>query len=545
MSVANPYEPHFTADGPVAFVGRDDVFAFFRQHLVGAPLAHGLVLIGRAGLGKSALLHHLEGQIDERYRLCIIRLGALDVSGEDRLLAALVEAIHATLEGTGASTYRLPDWPAPAEDGTPPDLRGWFKAEYLAVAMSALRLRHLLLIFDDAHLLFDAIDESRLPGDLFSYFADLLAAYDRLALVFALDATHEDRVLGTELFSDPSLHIRLGELSRADAERLVREPVAGVLDYEDDAVEGILSLAGGHPFLLHSICRLLFRRSEERHHAGPITAHDLTAVHTAVLDQADEIFSPLWHGLTPNERYTLIALVRLDEETPGEAFSFDAVRGWLLGAGYALNKTQLAAALRGLGYNGLAVAQADTYALPARLIAEWVRATIGQSPAEERSRPRVRLRQAAPLGGLALVLVVVIALGAAALGGLFGGEDAEDVPPTGVPTATLALNLEATRQADFATQTEQARPTATPTITYTPSLTLTPSMTPTPTRTVTPSPTLTLTPSATPSATDTPRAMRTPRPTRTPITLAPTATPTSLPTNTPRPPVAPTLHPGG
>ncbi len=542
MSVANPYEPHFTADGPVVFVGREDVFAFFRQHLVGAPPAHGLVLIGRAGLGKSAVLHQLERQIDERYRPCIIRLGALDLSGEDHLLAALVEAIHATLEGTGASTYRLPDWPAPAEDGTPPDLRGWFKTDYLAVTMSALRLRHLLLVFDDAHLLFDAIDEGKLPGDLFAYLADLLAAYDRLALVFALDTTHEDRVLGTELLSDPSLHIRLGELSRADAERLVREPVAGMLDYEDEVVEGILSLAGGHPFLLHSVCRLLFRRSEERHHAGPITAHDLTAVHTAVLDQADEIFSPLWRDLTPNERYTLIALVRLDEETPGEAFSFDAVRGWLLGAGYALNNTQLAAALRGLGYNGLAVTQADTYALPARLLAEWVRATVGQPPAQS-SRPR--LRQAAPLGGLALVLVVVIALGAAALGGLFGGEDAQDVPATGAPTATLALNLEATRQAVFAMQTEQARPTATPTITYTPSLTATPSETPTPTVTATPSPTPTLTPSITPSLTATPRAQRTPQPTRTPIELAPTLTPTPLPTNTPRPSIAPTLDPGG
>ncbi len=544
MSVANPYEPHFTADGPVAFVGREDVFAFFRQHLVGAPLAHGLVLIGRAGLGKSALLHQLERQIDERYRPCIIRLGTLDLAGEDRLLAALVEAIHATLEGTGASTYRLPDWPAPAEDGTPPDLRGWFKADYLAVTMSALRLRHLLLVFDDAHLLFDAIDQGRLPGDLFAYFADLLAAYDRLALVFALDTTHEDRVLGTELLSDPSLHIRLGELSRADTERLVREPVAGMLDYEDEVVEGILSLAGGHPFLLHSVCRLLFRRSEERHHAGPITAHDLTAVHTAALDQADEIFSPLWRALTPNERYSLIALVRLDEEAPGEAFSFDVVRGWLLGAGYALNKTQLAAALRGLGYNGLAIAQADTYALPARLIAEWVRAIAGQPPAQP-SRPRLRLRQAAPLGGLALVLVVVIALGAAALGGFFGGEDTEDVPATGAPTVTLALNLEATRQTDLATQTEQARPTATPTITYTPSLTATPSETPTPTITVTPSPTPTNTPSVTPSLTATPRAQRTPQPTRTPITLAPTITPTLLPTNTPRPSVAPTLDPGG
>jgi hypothetical protein len=545
MSATNPYEPHFTADGPAAFVGREDVFAFFRQHLVGAPLAHGLVLIGRAGLGKSALLGQLEHQLGEPYRLCFIRLGALELSAEDRLFAALAEQIRATLEQTGASTYRLPDWPAPAGEGPAPDLRGWFRTEYLAVAMSALRLRHLLLVFDDAHLLFDALGEGRLPGDLFAYFAELLGTYERLALLFALDATHEDRVLSTELFSDPSLHLRLGELSRADAERLVREPVAGVLDYEDDVVEGILAQAGGHPFLLHSVCRLLFRRSEERNHAGPITAHDLTAVHTAALDQADEVFGPLWRDLTPNERYTLIALVRLDEEAPGEAFSFDVVRGWLLGAGYALNKTQLASALRGLGYKGMAIAQADTYALPARLIADWVRLTVGQPQAAQPPRDRLRLRQAAPLAGLAVVLVVVIALGAAGLGGLLGGEDGEDAQASGAPTATLALNLEATRQSVFATQTEQARPTSTPTITFTPSLTATPSETFTPTMTVTPSPTLTLTPSATPSATSTPRAMRTPRPTRTPIALPATITPTSLPTNTPRPLAVPTLDPGG
>ncbi len=543
MSAANPYEPHFTAAGPVAFVGREDVFAFFRQHLVGAPLAHGLVLIGRAGLGKSAVLGQLEHQLGEPYRPCLIRLSALDLSAEDRLLAALAEEIRATLEETGASTYRLPDWPAPAEAGASPDPRGWFKTEYLAVAMSALRLRHLLLVFDDAHLLFDAMDEGRLPGDLFAYFAELLGTYERLVLVFALDATHEDRVLGTELLSDPSLHLRLGELSRADAARLVREPVAGTLDYEDGVVEGIVAQAGGHPFLLHSICRLLFRRSEERHHTGPVTAHDLTAVHTAVLDQADEIFSPLWRDLTPNERHTLVALVRLDEEAPGEAFSFDVVRGWLLGAGYALNKTQLASALRGLGYKGVAIAQADTYALPARLIADWVRLTVEQPQAAQPPRDRLPLRQAAPLAGLAVVLVVVIALGAAAWGGLLGGEDGEDAQTTGAPTATLALNLEATRQSVFATQTEQARPTSTPTITLTPSLTATPSETSTPTMTVTP--TLTLTPSTTPSATNTPRAMRTPQPTRTPIVLPATNTPTPLPTNTPRPPVVPTLDPGG
>lgn len=533
MSMANPYNPLYTAEESLPFVGRDEAFSFFRQHLVGAPLTHGLVLIGRRGLGKTALLHNLEGQIDERYRVCLVALGDLDLASEEKLFAALVQAIHVTLEVAGASTYRVPEWPEASPDGALLDLRTWFKMDFLSVVMSALRLRHLVLAFDDAQALFDGMDRGTLPQDLFAYWADLLATYERLALVFALDAAYEDRTLTTALLSNPTLHLRLAELPREEAGRLVREPIAGVLHYDPQSVEEILTLADGHPFLLHSVCRLLFRRSEERNHAGPITPHDVAAVREAALDQADEILRPLWQHLTPNEHYALIALVSLDEQSPGEAFSFDTLHGWLLGAGYAMGKTQLAAALRGLGYNGLAIAQADTYSVPARLIGDWVRLNSHPVQSAQPERLAHSKRPLFSLLGLLGVLIVVSALGIAAFGGVWGGEGQDSPPGTGIPTATLALNLEGTRQAEFAAQTQQAKPSATATAT------LTPSRTPSLTATSTP------VPSATPLATSTPRPMRTPRPTRTPITVA--STPASVPTvagGAPSP-QTPTLHPGG
>ncbi|GAB4425148.1 MAG: hypothetical protein Kow00106_21820 [Anaerolineae bacterium] len=527
MSVANPYNPLFSADEALPFVGREDVFSFFRQHLVGAPLTHGLVLIGRRGLGKTALLYHLQGQIDERYRLCLIPLAELDLSGEERLLAALTEAIYATLEAAGASTYRVPTWPETSPDGAPPDLRAWFRDEFLDVVMAALRLRHLLLAFDDAHLLFDALERGTWPQDFFAYWADLLGTYERLALVFALDAAYEDRILTLELLNNPTLHLRLAELPREDAERLIREPVEGVLQLDPQVVDGILALADGHPFLLHSVCRLLFRRSEERHHAGPVTLHDLAAIHDAALDQADEILRPLWQHLSQNEQFTLMALVSLDEQSPGEAFSFDALHGWLLGAGYAMGKTQLAAALRGLVYNGLTTVQEDTYSVPARLIADWVRANSRASQPAPPVRPARSVRPRWALLGLLSVLVLVMALGIAALAGWWEDTEKDTTPGTALPTATLSLNLEGTRRAEFASQTAQALPTATPTGTHTPSPTLSPTVT------------------DTPPASATPRPMRTPRPTRTPITIAPTLAP--VPTLTPGSASAATatLHPGG
>jgi len=538
MNETNPYNPLRPVTNPAFFFGRDDVFAFFRQHLVGAPLRHGIVLIGRRGLGKSSVLYQLEHQIEERFRLCLIHLNAAELTHEEALIEALVGAIHTTLEDTGASTYRLPDWPTPDENGQPPNLREWFTNDYLGVTLAALRARHLLLAFDDAHLLLDAMDRGILPDDLPVYLGELLATHERLALVFALDARYEDRVLSTELFSDPALHFRLTELPREDAERLVREPVEGIVAYEEGVIDRILALADGHPFLLHSVCRLMVRRSEERHHGGPLTAHDLNAIHDAVIDQAGEILAPLWLELSANERFALAALVQLDRDAPGEAFGFDSILGKLTKTGFAMNKTQLAAALRGLGYNGLVLAHADSYTLPARLIADWVRDNAALPQGAQAPRPRPEIRRLAPVAGILVVLVIVVVLGVAALGGFFGGDDGDNQPAEGnPPTVTLALDLAGTRQAEFATQTEQAKPTNTPTQTHTPTATATPSATPTPT--ITPSET----PTVQPTNTNTPRPMRTPRPTRTPIHIEPTITPPP-PTNTPRPSAVPTLDPG-
>jgi hypothetical protein len=365
---------------------------------------------------------------------------------------------------------------------------------------------------------------------LLDYFAHLIAEHPRLDLVVALDAAFEDQALGVELFSDPALHFRLAELNLDAAQRLIREPVGEVYRYEDGVVEQIVALAGGHPFLLDSICRLLFRRSEERNHTGPVTEHDLTAIHPAVLEQADDILAPLWAGAATNERFTLQALNQLSAETP-EGVAFDELYGWMVAERIAINKTQLAAALRSLDYKGLVHANADgTYSFTADLIPAWITANAFFEPTSAPRRPADRARWV-PVIGLVAALLIVGAIGVAALSGAFERDETDCCaePPAAGPTATLALNLDATRQSDFATQTEAARPTRTPTHTETPTRTATPTRTPTPTATHTP--TRTPTPTVTPSAT------RTPRPSVTP-------TRTTVPTNTPRPTRTATLDPG-
>ncbi len=510
--IPNPYNPLRPSDNPRAFFGRAEVFAFFRQHFVGTALERPLIVLGRRGLGKSAVLHRLSAQLEDRYRVSVIELVTLAPLDELTLLAALVNAITRTLETTGASTYRLPDWPAKAPDLPTEELRAWFADEFLNVALAALRVRHLVLAFDDAHLLWEAAEQSTLSADWWDVLGDWLTRYARLDVVLTFDAAWEDRLLAHPLLNAPTTHIRLQELTPQDAARLVHEPVAEAYTFEDGVVEQILTLAGGHPFLLQAIGFLLFRRSEEHGHAEPISSDDVQAILPAVLDQADTIFAPLWGASTHNERVTLSALVRLSEALDNAPIPFATLYDWLHKAGYELNRTQLAAALRSLGYAGLVHAEGDTYRLPARLIADWVRANVTPPPPHAHAGSSTRRR--ALLGTLAL-------LGIVALVGIFALRNAGkpdetrsgNVRTPDAPTATLALDLEGTRRADFATQTEAARPTATPSATRTRRPSITPSVTPSPTHT--PTATVTRTPSITPSATRTRRPTRTPKPTET------------------------------
>lgn len=463
----NPYNPQQPTDHPAYFFGRGEAFAFFRQNLVGASHRRALVIIGRRGLGKSSLLRQLGAHLDERHPVCVVALEPADLTGAERVISVLAEAIRLTLDAAGASTYRLPDWP-PAETSEqgsiPPDAIAWFFGDFLEITMAALRTRNLVLALDDAHLLLAAVERGTLPQTLLHRLAEALEQHDRLALVCALDAAYEDQAMTFDLLADPTLHYRLHELSPSEAEQLVRVPLAEVADISDDIVEQVLALGGTHPFLLQAICRLLYRRSEERHHAGPIMELDLTASHAAALDQADDIFRPLWEQSSQNERLTLTGLVMFDADFPGGGVSFSALHDWAMASGVNINKTQLAAALRSLDYNGLVRTEdGELYALTSGLIAGWVRA-VADLPERDAAAdsPSPAWTRYGPLVGLGAVLLIVALLGIASLSGVFDDDDEQTESDSSAPTATLAIDIAGTEQA---VETEQALLTQTAAVT--------------------------------------------------------------------------------
>src|SRR5262249_50692705 len=151
--------------------------------------------------------------------------------------------------------------------------------------------------------------------------------------------------------NDPLLHKRIGMLDEGAAEALIRRPTAPFYEVQSEAVEGILAMAGGHPYLLHVINGLIWERAAERNLHGPITLNDVNAIIRQATDEADPVLRHTWARSTPNERRALSAVTALTTDNRGMPVRAEDARLWLLReSDDPLDETSLAAALRRLEY---------------------------------------------------------------------------------------------------------------------------------------------------------------------------------------------------
>jgi hypothetical protein len=438
--IENPYNPLQPTTDPTLFYNRQNALSFFRRHLAGAINETAIVILGQRGIGKSALLSQVPLHIDERYVCVQVDISQLELDDEASLIAPLVDAIRLMMETIEASTYRLPNFPGyqDGEEDAVTDLWRWFSDDYLDVALSAIRReRHLVLLMDEAQVLFQAVSQGNLPTDFFSKLATTIEKHAHLDVIVALDILFEAQALQTPPFHDTERHYRLAHLPLGEAKRLIEEPVASHYQFHQEALERVLVLAGGHPFHVHSICRLLFRLHQERG-MTEISLNEVEAIYTAALEQTGEVMSNLWEHARPNERLSLTALLDLHHHNQGKRFPLSTIQDWLGQTDYALSEVQLSAALRGLAYLGLVtVDENGDYYFTSAIQGDWLYRYTNLLPEKQKNRPKLTVRPLREMIGLGVAVVVLLAI---VLFAIFGQGDqdnpTEDDTPR-LPTSTL------------------------------------------------------------------------------------------------------------
>jgi hypothetical protein len=162
-----------------------------------------------------------------------------------------------------------------------------------------------------------------------------------------------------------TMHRRIGPLSAEAARQLITTPLAPQLTYQEAVIEQMITLTGGHSYVIHMLCSALIRHINEHEHVQ--IAAD--AVHRAVeqmIDQASPHFSDLWNRSSRDEQAILWAFA-------GHGYEADLSLAEAAGL-TNLSTNGASNALRNLDRRGLLSSGMDgRYLWRLRLFGDWIK----------------------------------------------------------------------------------------------------------------------------------------------------------------------------
>jgi len=325
-NIPNPYVvgTPLRAGSPL-FFGREDVMTFLLDHLTAAH-RNNLVLIGQRRTGKSSLLKQLPLRLGTEFLPVYLDGQALGLDpGMPAFLHSIASEIAFVMEDRG-----LPIAAPVLEDfaGNP---TSHFERGFLPEVRRRLGSRPLLLLLDEFEELESSVRRGTLDAAVFPFLRHLIQHSDNLSVVFC--GTHRLEELASDYWNvlfNISLYRHIGFLSRAEATRLIQEPVAeGGMQFDDLALEKIWRVTAGHPYFLQLVCHNLVNLHNRRRRSY-VTVGDVNTALDEILTTGEAHFVYLWMESSPAQKLALFAMSRLGNTgflTPLQAAEDLARRG--------------------------------------------------------------------------------------------------------------------------------------------------------------------------------------------------------------------------
>jgi hypothetical protein len=312
--IANPYVPGTPLrHNSSLFYGRERLFNFIAENAGRVAQRNILILIGQRRTGKtSALLrlpHHLPAYLVPVYIDC----QSLGVTpGMPALFHELAWQIADALQQRDIEVVVPPlaEW----EKNPTAVLERYF---FPLVREKMPEPMMLLLVFDEFEAFENLVQDGILPPTLFPYLRHLMQHSERLSFIFV--GTRRLEEMSADYWSvlfNIALYQRIGYLNEEAATRLVLEPVAPDLIYDDLALDKVLRVTAGHPYFLQLVCYTLVKRANTQR-SGYVTISDVNATLDEMLSLGEVHFAYLWQRSSPTERALLTAVSHLmDRDTP-------------------------------------------------------------------------------------------------------------------------------------------------------------------------------------------------------------------------------------
>lgn len=306
--IANPYLPGtpLRKDSPL-FFGREELFDFIAEHAGSHSQRNVFMLVGQRRTGKTSLLLRLEEYLPPQLLPVYIDCQSLGVSpGMPALLQEFAWHIADALSARGIE-LAVPELAAWQDDPT-----RVLQREFLPAARRLLPPDMiLLLVFDEFEAFESMVADGILPRTFFPYMRHLIQHSSGLGFVFV--GTRRLEEMSADYWSvlfNIALYRKIDFLSPDATQRLICEPVAPHLIYDDLAIDKILRVTAGHPYFLQLVCYTLVKQANQQK-TGYVTISDVNVALDEMLRLGEVHFAYLWQRSNLAERAVLAAASHL------------------------------------------------------------------------------------------------------------------------------------------------------------------------------------------------------------------------------------------
>jgi hypothetical protein len=312
--VQNPYLPGTPLrKNSTLFFGREELFDFIAQNAGHISQRNVLILVGQRRTGKTSALLRLGAHLPPSLLPVYIDCQSLGVvPGMAALFHDLAWLVSDALAACGIA-LEVPE-PAVWRD----DPAGYFQRRFMPAVRDLLPAgTMLLLVFDEFEAFENLVKDGILPPTFFTFLRHLMQHSQGLSFVFV--GTRRLEEMSSNYWSvlfNIALYRQIDFLSREAATRLICEPVAPHIIYDDLALDKIWRVTAGHPYFLQLVCYTLTNQAN-RQHQGYITISDVNAAVEEMLRLGEVHFAYIWQRSSFTERALLTAVAHLmDRDVP-------------------------------------------------------------------------------------------------------------------------------------------------------------------------------------------------------------------------------------
>jgi hypothetical protein len=312
--IPNPYMPGTPLRSTSSlFFGREELFEFIAENAGRLTQRNVIILVGQRRTGKTSALLRLGQYLPKTIHPVYIDCQSLGVvRGMPALFHDLAWLIADALANDG---YEV----------TVPGPRQWeaepgrlFQHHFIPNVRRLLPEDNtLLLVFDEFEAFENLVQDKILPPTLFTYMRHLMQHSEGLGFVFV--GTRRLEEMSSDYWSvlfNIALYRQIGFLSYDAALKLITQPVAPNIIYDDLALDKIWRVTAGHPYFLQLVCYTLVRRANSCA-TGYVTISDVNAALEEMLRLGEVHFAYLWQRSTHTERALLAAVAHLmDRDMP-------------------------------------------------------------------------------------------------------------------------------------------------------------------------------------------------------------------------------------